>query len=614
MADNAADETATFALDLQDGSSGPAEAMAKQLEGLKRAIDRDTASLGQMQKALRNLKGATTPNLTQIGELNKRIAEQKSKVASAQSSFLSLGGKFEVGKKGAKGFAERLAELGKTTQAMPGPLGGMVGSLSKLGSVLGGGAMAAGLLAVAAAVVAITVAVIAATVALLKYGIASANARRSELLRLEGLTKMRNWWGIAAGNAKEMQASIDRVSGSTALGRDKLNEYANQIYRAGLRGEQFNQALEGAAIKGAVLGDEGAKAFIGWAAGANMAGKSVKRLTDDVKARFGGVAAAQLLDLNVQTQKLHENFAALFSGLKIEALLKGVSAVLGLFSQSTKSGQALKAIMGAVFQPMVDAAAYVAPIVKRFFQGIIIGSLLVTLAVLKVRRWFREVFGSELVNRTYLMRAALVAGATVFGVILAVVAPFVLMLASLATQFYLAAAAGSFLWKWIGKGYDKIKSIEWGKLGRSIVEGIVNGIKKSAAWLIDTVSELGASALDAFKAKLGIASPSKVFAQLGVTIPQGLKVGVERGAPEAQSAVAGLVDVPRIPPVQGGRTGAPAPRASGSNTITITLGGITVQTTADKAEGIAEEIEAQLVPVFERIAHTLGARLPTVPA
>lgn len=614
MADEA-DAKATFELDLKDGTSGPAEAAAKALGQLKGKIDADVTALGQMQKALRNLKGATTPNLTQIGELSKRIAAQKQSIAGAQSSYIQLGGKFEATKKGARSFAERLGELSQTAKGMPGPVGGVVSQFQALSGIVARGALVVGIAAVAAVLVAVAVAAIAATAALLKFGIASANARRSELLHLESLTKMRNWYGFAAGNAKEMQAAIDKVSGSTALGRGKLNEYTSQLYKMGLRGENLSLALEGAAIKGAVLGDEGAKSFMQWAAGANLAGRSVKALADDVKARFGGIAAAQLLDLNVQMEKMRENFGALFAGLKIEALLKGISAVTSLFSQSTRSGQALKAIMGAVFQPMVDAAAYVMPIVKRFFQGIVIGALLVTLAVLRVRRYLRETFGgAELINKTYVMRAALLAGASAVGVFLAFLAPFAIVLGALAGQFYVAASAASFLFKWIGKGFDAIKAIEWGKLGRSIVEGIVGGIKASAKWLIDTVSELGTGALDAFKNKLGIASPSKAFARLGIAIPQGVASGVDAGKPEARSAVAGLVDVPRVPPAPDAAPGAQgAPRAQ-ANTITIDVGGITVTTTAERAGQIAADVERELVPVFERIAIQLGAMLPRVPA
>lgn len=626
-----ADETATFAVNLEDGTSGPAEAAAQALTTLKKRIDADTTALAQMQKALRNLKGATTPNLPQIADLTKRIEAQKQAIAGAQSSYLSLGGNFAATKAKARSFADRLGELGKAAQGMPGPIGGVVSGFQSLGGMLSRGALIGGIAAVAVALVAVTVAAVAATAALLKMAIASANARRNEALHLESLTKMRNVYGIAAGNAKDMQASIDRVSGSTALGRGKLGEYTTQLYKMGLRGQNLDAALEGMAIKGAVVGDEGAKAFAHWAAGANLAGKSVQRLTDDVKARFGGVAAKQLLDLDVQMRMLHENTAALFDGIAIEPFLKGLSSITQLVSANTRSGQALKAIFTTIFQPMIDAITAATPIIKRFFQGMIIGALLVAIAIVRVRNWWRKAFGGEssVKGDTLAMKAALYVGIAALGVLgVAIVATFALLVGALvfaapfiwaavvavgalaiqglilAAPFILAAIAIAAVIAAAYQLYQLWKEIDWTALGTSIVEGIVDGIKSGAKWLIDTVSELGTSALGALKETLSISSPSKAFARLGLAIPQGLAAGVEAGAPEAGSAVSGLVDVPAAP---GG--------ARGGSNVTVEVGGIVIHASSEaQASDLAADVERALVPVLERIAIQLGAMLPRVPA
>jgi hypothetical protein len=382
------------------------------------------------------------------------------------------------------------------------------------------------------------------------------------------------------------------------------------------------------AISGAVVGDEGAKSFATLAAGAARAGKSVKALSDDVKSRLGGVAAAQLLDLDVQLAKLSESFAGLFADLGIEALLKGIKSITDLFSQSTASGKALREIMTTVFQPMVDMITSATPYVKRFFQGIIIGGLLVAIAIAKVRRWWKETFGSgEMKSSLDLTKAALYAGiaavalfavamVAAFGLIVAalvVAAPFlwaaVVAVGALAVQglilaapFLLAAVAIGVLIAFVWQLYRLWDEIDWTSMGNAIVEGIVNGIKASAKWLTDTVSELGASALGSLKESLGISSPSKEFAKLGIAIPQGVAVGVESGADEANNAVAGLVDTP---------TGTG--RAGGGG-VTINVGGITVNASSGQAGDIAGDVERELVPVFERIALQLGAMLPRVPA
>lgn len=609
----AEEQSATFALDLDDGISGPAESAIDALNKLQSQMKRDSQELANLQKAMRNLQGGTTVNIQQFRALKQAIDAKKGAIAEAQSAFISLGGRFDAtGSKG-RAFADRLKELQATTQTMPGPIGGLMSSLGRLKELVGGSAMVVGLAALAAGFVALTVAVVGATAALLKYGIAAAGARRSEALRLEGLTKMRNWFGLAAGNASEMQAAIDRVSGSTTLGRDKLEQYTGELYRMGLRGQNLSSALEAAAIKGSVLGDAGAKSAMGWAAAMAWSGKSVQRFADDVKARFGGIVAAQMLDLDVQAHKMRENFGALFSGLKIDALLRAISSVTSLFGQSTASGRALRSIMQTLFQPMVDAIAYVAPIVKRFFQGILIGGLVVGIGLLYVRKIWRQVFGSkDLVDSGYLMRVALGMGVAAAVALTVVLAPLVAAVAAIGAQFYLAAVAGSFLWKWIGKAYDAVVSVDWIGAGKAIVNGLVSGVKSAGKWLLDTVGKLGTDALKAIREKLGIASPSKEFARLGIEIPRGLEAGIERGAPDARAAVANVVEAPAAPARAAASPSSPAAaRAGGPTTVTINLGGITIPVAErPDAESVVAELERRLADILEGVAIQLGAALP----
>jgi hypothetical protein len=602
-----ADASAVYSIDLEDNTSGSAENAVEALNKLKRQIDADSRALADMNKAMRALQGGTSVNIQQFRALKAQIDAKKQSIAQAQSAYLQLGGTFGRSRGSGQAAASTLQEITEAAKGMPGPLGGAASKLEGLKKLVAGNALAIGVAAIAAALIALAVAAAAASIALLKYGIAQAGARRSELLRLEGLTKMRNWWGIAAGTATQMQSAIDKVSGSTALGRDKLEQYTNELYRMGLRGDNLAQALEGAAIKGAVLGDEGAKSFMHWAAGAAYAGGSVKKLTDDVKARFGSVAAAQMLDLNVQTEKLRENFGQLFVGLKIEGLLKAVSGVTALFSQSTKSGQALRALMSLLLQPMVSAIEYVAPLAKRFFQGLIIGALTMAIAVLKVRNFFRDLLPKGLRADLDLTTVALYAGCAAFAALALLGATVVAIFAAMAAPFLAISAAIYGLIKLSTFLVDLYADTDWGALGTAIVEGIVKGLKAGAKWVIDTMTDLGASAMNALKKKLGIASPSKAFAQLGLAIPQGIQTGIESGAPGARSAVAGLVEVPPVPNVEGRPDREPKSRANSQSTINV--GGINITTSADTAKGIAADIERELRNVLEGVAIQLGAKV-----
>lgn len=72
--------------------------------------------------------------------------------------------------------------------------------------------------------------------------------------------------------------------------------------------------------------------------------------------------------------------------------------------------------------------------------------------------------------------------------------------------------------------------IDWGEVGRNIIEGIANGITDSIDWIIDAAKKAAKAALDAAKGFLGIKSPSKVFQmQVGWQMAAGTAAGWEQG-------------------------------------------------------------------------------------
>jgi len=633
-----ADQNATFALELEDEMSGAADTAAGALKRLRDQIDGDKRALTQMQAAMRNLQGGTVVNIKQFRQLQEQITAKKSAIAQAQSSFLALGGTFAKTSGSSRGLNAKLAELAKQAAIMPGPIGGLAASFQKFSTLVGGGAAAAGILAVVAALAALTAGSVAAISALTRYGVTQADARRSELLRIEGLTKVGNWYGLAAGNAVEMQQAIDQVAASSALGRDKIAAYSDELYRMGLRGKNLSDALEGVAIKSSTQGEAQASMFAQWAAGAALTGRSVRALADDVKARLGGIAQRQMLSLTVQAQKLQEANAALFSGLDIEPFLKAKKTINDLFGQSTASGRALKQLLTLLVQPLVNAATAAAPIVKRFFQGMILGAQNLVIRFLEARRAFMRAFDLKGFKGLDLATAALYAG----GVAVAALATGLIIaggaLVVFAAPFLLAAAA---IWSVINTGrllYQLWQEIDWTDLGRSIWQGIVNGLKGGAQWVIDAVSGIGTAAATAFKKALGIASPSKAFAELGAAIPAGVAVGVKAGTPTAQLAVDAMIKrppasplaavaAPALPPppaatdsiTAGAPRLAPTPAApaapaaaartprGGSSGNSVTINQLHVHATSDRPRELATDIKRELETILEGLAFQTGA-------
>ncbi len=73
--------------------------------------------------------------------------------------------------------------------------------------------------------------------------------------------------------------------------------------------------------------------------------------------------------------------------------------------------------------------------------------------------------------------------------------------------------------------------------GRAMIEGLVKGITGALGWLKNAVSNAATSAANWFKEKLGIHSPSRVFAQFGNFMMQGLDVGINDGAEHPVSRI-----------------------------------------------------------------------------
>ncbi len=85
----------------------------------------------------------------------------------------------------------------------------------------------------------------------------------------------------------------------------------------------------------------------------------------------------------------------------------------------------------------------------------------------------------------------------------------------------------------ITSGVQEIwRSIDWGGIGRAMIEGIGAGIRNAGGWLADQARAAAQAALDAAKNLLGIHSPSTVAArQIGAPFAEGIGVGLEDAMP-----------------------------------------------------------------------------------
>lgn len=87
---------------------------------------------------------------------------------------------------------------------------------------------------------------------------------------------------------------------------------------------------------------------------------------------------------------------------------------------------------------------------------------------------------------------------------------------------------------------NSFKQTDWGKIGKDLLEGIKNGIKGAWANLKKWFTGLFDDLIGIAKEILGIASPSKVFAEMGMYVDEGLAKGIKDYAHVAVSAAKNL--------------------------------------------------------------------------
>lgn len=116
--------------------------------------------------------------------------------------------------------------------------------------------------------------------------------------------------------------------------------------------------------------------------------------------------------------------------------------------------------------------------------------------------------------------------------------------------------------KLITGAIDKIKSFanNFKEAGQNIMDGLITGITDKVQSVMSTVTNIAGSITSAFKGALGIASPSKVFAEFGKFIDMGLADGVENNMGMVDRAINSLYtnvggDVPKFSPAGAGAGG-----------------------------------------------------------
>ena len=122
-------------------------------------------------------------------------------------------------------------------------------------------------------------------------------------------------------------------------------------------------------------------------------------------------------------------------------------------------------------------------------------------------------------------------------------------------------------WENVGTFFENLgpRFYEWGK---NLLQGLWNGITSMVDKIVEGMKNIGRRIANGFKSILGINSPSRLFAEYGLNITQGLGVGLDRGGAIVENATEGVA-------MQATRGITQSMQSSTVNTSTIVGGGNT---------------------------------------
>lgn len=461
-----------------------------------------------------------------------------------------------------KDVAEGLGKLGGPLGSVSQKATGAIEAFQKLGSALGAGGP---YVAAAAAIVAITTALVAGTIAVTAWAIGLADGARSARLLSDGIAQ-------SVSGGRELDAAIRSLETRVPQTADELRSMAADLAKTGLKGDALTEALESAAVKAAEL-------------------------------KWGPDFAKGTNTLDKLTTRLKTNISGVFGGLNIESLLARLSELVGLFDETSVTGKAIKVVFESLFQPLVDGLTGLIPkIVATFIQF----EIWVLKALIAIKP-----FGS------YFVLAAKVIGvaALVIGGVLAVVAGIIVGMAAVAgllvgglvylglklselavqaAQFGAALIAGpGGALDWLRTKFDQVvaflSGISLTSIGTAMIDGLVAGITGAAGGILTAMTGAVGGAIDGAKNLLGIASPSKVFADIGMNTGLGMVEGVEASAGDVQGSMTDMV----APPQAAAGGGAAAPAGGGGITINIQVDGA-----GGNGTSIAQAIRAEIEDFF----------------
>jgi hypothetical protein len=581
-------KTATFGIKIPVETN--AASAGTSVELLRSSITSSQEAIKSYQSSLQKLRGKSDEVKAAKEKLKAAIESERDAVSRSTLALGQQGHTIESVTKAAKAAAaqwkeyeakQNAAKVSSTTTLEQ--LKGLKSTLADTSTATG--LMGASMLALAAAAVAATTAIAGAVVGLGKFVLESANALRTMGLFREAATG-------SASNAKAFGHQIEYLADRIPTTREELQNLSLDVSRAmiGTRvsGQGIIDTFNAVAQESAAMGDSAGKAIQGIIDRSKTFGRlglglnelqgtgitfqdvaaklaenlkisigaaqqqlrmgrvnvnaGAKAIRGVIEKNFGDINKRRMLDLDVAAKKFHDRLVGLTEGVDIEGLLKGVDVLSKLFDKNTVTGSALKQLITDFGNVAMKVFKAVLPLATTFFKQLVIESLKLEIAGIRLYNWAKKAFGPDFLSGIDGAKVAITSAKVAFGLFAVAIGSVAVAAGLIAAPFVLAYVAVEKLrnaFKDISVTFDLVKTQlkkDFGSIGTAIVQGLIDGFGFGMPQLVRGTLGLVDVIKNTFTDKLKIHSPSKVFEEYGQNTAEGYERGLNGAGSGAQSA------------------------------------------------------------------------------